>query len=76
MFPIRRWLTGDVHDGGPEEILRRHEEDGQEETGESHPTAAGKSRSDPEFNSKLPYLHFSGDPKRSCLESLQTRSST
>ena len=40
--PSRRWLTGDVHDGGPEEVLRRHEEDGQEEARESNPTTSGE----------------------------------
>lgn len=43
LFPIRRWIAGDVHDWRPEKILRGHEEDGQEETGESHPKATGKS---------------------------------
>ena len=42
LVPSRRWLTGDVHDGGPEEVLRRHEEDGQEEARESNPTTSGE----------------------------------
>ena len=43
LFPLRRWIAGDVHDGRPEKILRGHEEDGQKETGESHPQAQGES---------------------------------
>ena len=40
---VRRGLPGDVHDRGPEEVLRRHEEDGQEEAGQGHPPAEGRS---------------------------------
>ena len=35
LFPLRRWIAGDVHDGRPEKILRSHEEDGQQEAHES-----------------------------------------
>ena len=31
---LGRLLAGRVHDGGPEEVHRRHEEGGQQETGE------------------------------------------
>lgn len=34
-----RWLTGNVHDGGSEEVLQRHEKDGLEEAAESYSTA-------------------------------------
>ena len=36
-----RRLFGNVHDGRPEEILQRHEEDGLEEAAESHSQASG-----------------------------------
>ena len=42
MFAARRGLPRNVYDGGPEEVLRRHEEDGEEETCESHPETSGK----------------------------------
>jgi len=32
----RRRLFGDVHDGRPEEVLRRNEENGKQETSQSH----------------------------------------
>ncbi len=44
VFPgARRWVTGDVHDGGPEEVLRRHEENGQEEARQGHPPTQGRT---------------------------------
>ena len=39
---LRRGLPRDVHDGRPEEVLRRDEEDGEQEAGESHAEAEGK----------------------------------
>ena len=41
IFAARRGVPGDVHDGGPEEVLRRHEEDGKEETREGDPETPG-----------------------------------
>jgi hypothetical protein len=38
----RRRIVGDVHDGRPEEVLRRNEEDGQQETRQSNPKTKGK----------------------------------
>ena len=38
-----RRLFGNVHDGRPEEILQRHEEDGLEEAAESHSQASGNT---------------------------------
>ena len=42
MFAARRGLPRNVYDGRPEEVLCRHEEDGEEETCESHPETSGK----------------------------------
>ena len=42
IFAARRGVPGDVHDGGPEEVLRRHEEDGEEEAREGHPKTSGR----------------------------------
>ena len=39
---IRRRLARDVHDGRPEEVLRGHEEDGEQETGQGDAEAKGK----------------------------------
>ena len=41
IFAARRRFPRNVHDGGPEEVLRRHEEDGKEETCEGHPETTG-----------------------------------
>ena len=41
IFAARRGVPRDVHDGGPEEVLRRHEEDGEEETREGDPETPG-----------------------------------
>ena len=41
IFAARRGVPRDVHDGGPEEVLRRHEEDGKEETREGDPETPG-----------------------------------
>ncbi len=44
VFPgARRRVAGDVHDGGPEEVLRRHEEDGQEEARQGYPPTQGRT---------------------------------
>lgn len=37
-------LVGIIHDGGSEEILQRHEENGFEEADESHSETEGKCR--------------------------------
>lgn len=41
MFSARRRVARNVHDGGPEKVLRRDEEDGEEETGEGNPQTSG-----------------------------------
>ena len=40
-FPLRRWLSGNVHDGRSEEILRCHEENGQEKASQGHTETKG-----------------------------------
>lgn len=40
---LRRRVTGDVYDGGSEEILQRDEEDGLKETTQGHSQTKGKS---------------------------------
>ena len=41
MFSARRRVARNVHDGRPEKVLRRDEEDGEEETGEGNPQTSG-----------------------------------
>ncbi len=42
VFPgARRRVAGDVYDRGSEEVLRRYEEDGQEEARQGHPQTQG-----------------------------------
>jgi hypothetical protein len=41
LIGARRGLSRDVHDGRPEEVLRRHEEDGQQEAGQGDAKAEG-----------------------------------
>ena len=41
MFSARRRVARNVHDGGPEKVLRCDEEDGEEETGEGNPQTSG-----------------------------------
>ena len=88
IFAARRGVPRDVHDGGPEEVLRRHEEDGEEETREGDPETPGNiimlcfgaaacvQSLPPPHSDNLIQHPFSGDPRPSCFQSSPTRSST